>query len=132
MDTQTRIENARAALHLNHGEIAKELGVSRAMYYCVKNGEKPLGNKACRELERLEGVVRSKDSSEAVILKAATAADKVDAPKEVQQLVFSLKHAEGLLEIVQDDLDEERSKNTRLKELFVKLRDEIDSIINEI
>ena len=55
MDTLERIENARAALHLNHGEMAKELGVSRAMYYCVKKSEKPLGNKAHRELERLEG-----------------------------------------------------------------------------
>jgi hypothetical protein len=55
VDILKRIENARVALHLNHGEMAKELGVSRAMYYCVKKGEKPLGNKAYRELERLEG-----------------------------------------------------------------------------
>jgi hypothetical protein len=118
VDIQKRIETVRIALHLNHGEIAKELGVSRAMYYCVKNGEKPFGNKAQRELERLEDVVFRSKGREARIMGAS-------ADATTQQ------DFENLL-MARSERDIANNKLNKAKRELLQLRKRIDHILNEL
>ena len=90
MNIPERIEEARKAQRLNQGEMGVELGLGRTMYHYVKSGERELGNKALRELERLEAVVERRPESEARIGRAATTANK--SPDECsKQLAFEIQ-----------------------------------------
>ena len=120
MDILSKIETIRKALRLNHGEMAKELGLSRSMYYFVKSGERKIGNKAFLELERLEAIVQRKPETEARIAGAVAVANKY--PDECsRQLAFEHELMKEHLKYTEEKLIEAEKQLKQLKAKLAKL-----------
>jgi transcriptional regulator with XRE-family HTH domain len=132
VDTWRRIEAARKSLHLNHGEMMKELGVSRSMYYYIKSGERELGNKAALALDRLEDsalkYVEAREHSEQMIKESATAAEQYGSETE-KNLAFHANLAERQADELQRRLVETEQSRNELLGALLDIQEQISGVL---
>ena len=124
MNAPERIEETRKMLRLNQGEMGVELGLGRTMYHYVKSGEREIGNKALRELERLEGIVLRSQEGRASLEHAAEVANalKGKVSKREAQAIFEKKVAQGQADIFQRREAEAKAKLLKVEKELAGLK----------